>query len=73
LGGIIRHIFIFSERVTAFIVPQKGHHIDPASLRDYLKACQAAFKVPKEFITVGELPKGGAGKVLKKELRRWYS
>jgi long-chain acyl-CoA synthetase len=62
----------YGERVTAFIVPQKGHQIDPASLKDYLKARLAAFKVPKEFITVDELPKSGAGKVLKKELKKRY-
>jgi len=63
----------YGERVTAFIVPQKGQQIDPASLRDYLKARLAAFKVPKEYITVDELPKSGAGKVLKREIRKRYT
>jgi long-chain acyl-CoA synthetase len=63
----------YGERVTAFIVPQKGRQIDPASLKDYLKTRLAAFKVPKEYITVEELPKSSAGKVLKKEIRKRYS
>jgi len=63
----------YGERVTAFIVPRKGHHIDPMSLRDYLKAHLAAFKVPKEYITVEDLPKSGAGKVLKRKVRKRYS
>jgi long-chain acyl-CoA synthetase len=63
----------YGERVTAFIVPQKGHHIDPASLKDYLKTCLAGFKVPKEYIIVEELPKSSAGKVLKREIRKRYS
>jgi len=63
----------YGERVTAFIVPQKDHHIDPVSLKDYLKARLAAFKVPKEYIAVEELPKSSAGKVLKKEIRKRYS
>jgi long-chain acyl-CoA synthetase len=63
----------YGERVTAFIVPQKGRHIDPSSLRDYLKTRLAAFKVPKEYITVEELPKSSAGKVLKREIRKRYS
>ncbi len=62
----------YGERVTAFIVPRKDHHIDPISLRDYLKAHLAAFKVPKEYITVEDLPKSGAGKVLKREVRKRY-
>jgi long-chain acyl-CoA synthetase len=62
----------YGERVTAFIIPRKGYSIDPVSLKDYLKARLAAFKVPKEYITVEELPKSGAGKVLKKEIRKQY-
>ena len=63
----------YGEQVTAFIVPRKGHQIDPVSLKDYLKARLAAFKVPKEYIAVEELPKSSAGKVLKKEIRKRYS
>jgi long-chain acyl-CoA synthetase len=63
----------YGERVTAFIVPRRGQHIDPVSLRDYLKTRMAAFKVPKEYITVEDLPKSGAGKVLKREVRERYS
>ena len=63
----------YGERVTAFIVPRPGHHIDPASLKDYLKTRLAAFKVPKEYIAVEELPKSSAGKVLKGEVKRRYT
>jgi long-chain acyl-CoA synthetase len=63
----------YGERVTAFIVPRQDHQIDPASLKDYLKARLAGFKVPKEYIAVEELPKSSAGKVLKKEIRKRYS
>jgi long-chain acyl-CoA synthetase len=63
----------YGERVTAFIIPQKGHQIDPVSLKDYLKARLAGFKVPKEYIAVEELPKSGAGKVLKREIKKRYS
>jgi long-chain acyl-CoA synthetase len=63
----------YGERVTAFIIPRKGHQIDPASLKDYLKTHLAPFKVPKEYIAVEDLPKSGAGKVLKREVRERYS
>ena len=63
----------YGEQVTAFIVPRKGHQIDPVSLRDYLKARLAAFKVPKEYIAVEEMPKSGAGKILKREIKKRYS
>jgi acyl-CoA synthetase (AMP-forming)/AMP-acid ligase II len=32
----------------------------------------AAFKVPKAYITMKEMPKSGAGKLLKREIRRQY-
>jgi len=62
----------YGERVAAFIVPREGHSIDPASLKDYLKARLAAFKVPREYIVAEGLPKSGAGKVLKKGIRKRY-
>jgi long-chain acyl-CoA synthetase len=59
----------YGERVTAFIIEREGHRVDPASLRDFLKARLAGFKVPKEFVVVEELPKSSTGKLLKRELR----
>ena len=63
----------YGERVTAFIVQREGHLVDPASLRDFLKARLANFKVPKEFIVVEELPKSSTGKLLKREIRNLFS
>jgi long-chain acyl-CoA synthetase len=62
----------YGEQVTAFIVPREGHQIDPVALRAYLKTRLAAFKVPKAYIAVEEMPKSGAGKVLKREIRRQH-
>jgi long-chain acyl-CoA synthetase len=61
----------YGERVTAFIVQREGHQLDPASLKDFLKARLAGFKVPKGFIVVEELPKSSTGKLLKREIRNW--
>ncbi|MEW5911410.1 MAG: AMP-binding protein [Thermodesulfobacteriota bacterium] len=60
----------YGERVTAFIVPQPGRSVEPIELRQFLKARLSGYKVPKEFTVVDELPLSGAGKVLKRELRR---
>ncbi len=62
----------WGERVTAFIVPHKERRPDPALLKSFLKKRLAGFKVPKEFIFVGELPKNSAGKLLKREIRKNY-
>jgi len=63
----------YGERVTAFIIEREGHHVDPASLRDLLKARIAGFKVPKEFIVVDDLPRTSTGKLLKREIRELHS
>ncbi len=63
----------FGEKITAFIVPQRGRVIDQASLREYLIKRLPGFKVPGEFLAVSDLPKTSSGKLLKRELKRQYS
>lgn len=60
----------WGERVTAFIVPRAGRTIDAEELKSFLKTRLSPFKVPKEYITVKELPKSPAGKLLKRKLRK---
>lgn len=63
----------YGERVTAFIVPEEGYEIDPVSVKGYIKTRLAGFKVPKDYITVEEMPKSSTGKVLKREIKKLYS
>jgi long-chain acyl-CoA synthetase len=61
----------YGERVTACIVfKQKNQPLDLAELKSFLKARLAGFKVPKDFITLDELPKASTGKILKRELKK---
>ena len=60
----------WGEKVTAFIVARPGEKIDPEALKAFLKSRISAFKVPKEFRAVSELPKSPAGKILKRQLRK---
>jgi long-chain acyl-CoA synthetase len=60
----------YGERVTAFIVLKKGETLDPVALKQFLKGQLAGYKVPKEYISVDELPKSPAGKILKRELKK---
>jgi len=61
----------YGEKVVACIVPkQKNVQIDPAELKSFLKKHLTPFKVPKEYITLDELPKGSTGKTLKRELKK---
>jgi len=60
----------YGERIVAYIIPRPGQELDPISLKAYLKTQLSPFKVPKEFISVSELPKSSTGKLLKRELKR---
>ena len=60
----------WGERVVAFMVLNPGHSQVPEDLKAYLRARLSAYKVPKEFIVVRELPKSPAGKILKRALKR---
>ena len=60
----------WGERVTAFIIPKPGRMIAPEELKSFLKTSLSSFKVPKEVVTVAEMPKSPTGKILKRELRK---
>ena len=60
----------WGERVVAFMVLNPGHSQVPEDLKAYLRARLSAYKVPKEFIVVRELPKSPAGKILKRALKK---
>jgi len=63
----------WGERVTAVIVPKPGKKIVPQDLKALVKARLSAFKVPKEFFVVDEMPKNPAGKILKRELKEKFA
>jgi len=60
----------YGEKVMAYIIPTSGRIIDPVDLKKFLKSRLSPFKIPKAFISVQELPKSPAGKLLKRELRK---
>jgi long-chain acyl-CoA synthetase len=62
----------WGEKVVAYLVPRKGQGIEISSLKDFLKTRLAAFKLPKEYLTIKELPKSPQGKILRKEVRNLY-
>jgi long-chain acyl-CoA synthetase len=59
----------WGEVVVAFVVPQAGHALDPATLDALCLEHIARFKRPKRYEFVQELPKNNYGKVLKTALR----
>ena len=63
----------WGERVAAFIIPKPGRTIAPEDVKSFLKTKLSPFKVPKVYMTVKEMPKSPAGKILKRELKRRFT
>jgi long-chain acyl-CoA synthetase len=62
----------WGERVTAFVKLRQGKTLAVDQIKSYLKTKLAPFKVPKEYVAVDELPKSPVGKILRRELKRYY-
>ena len=57
------------ETVKAFIVPNPGETITEEEITAYCKERLAAYKVPKIYEFLDELPKSTVGKILRRKLR----
>lgn len=61
------------ESVVAVIVPTKGATIDMDDLRTWAKERLAAYKVPRQIVTVDDLPRSMLGKVLRAKVKELIS
>jgi len=52
----------WGEAVAAVVKPREGIHIDPDSIREYLRGKIARYKIPKYIWVVDEIPKTAVGK-----------
>jgi long-chain acyl-CoA synthetase len=57
------------EDVVAAVVLRAGAELDAEALRTFCKQHLAAYKVPRKFFAVDELPRSLIGKVLRREVR----
>jgi benzoate-CoA ligase family protein len=57
------------DKPIAFVVPRPGRTVDPAEVVAFCRAGLAAFKRPREVVTVDELPKTATGKIQRFKLR----
>jgi acyl-CoA synthetase (AMP-forming)/AMP-acid ligase II len=62
----------WGERVHAVVVLTDGATLELDELQDFCRARIAGFKLPRSLSAVEALPKSGAGKILKRELREAY-
>lgn len=59
----------WGEQVVAVVQPRPGATVVEAELIEFCRDRIASYKKPKRVITVDELPRSAAGKILKRELR----
>jgi acyl-CoA synthetase (AMP-forming)/AMP-acid ligase II len=59
----------WSEAITAFVVPSPGATLDPAEIREAMRAHIDAYKIPKSVVVVDSLPRTSTGKVQKNVVR----
>ena len=57
------------EAARAYIVMDPDHEFDRKAIRDFLQPRLAAYKVPKDILSVDALPKNKTGKIMKRLLR----
>ncbi|GAB2567793.1 acyl-CoA synthetase [Nocardia heshunensis] len=62
----------WGERVHAVLVCHPGHTVALGEIRDHVKERIAGYKAPRSLEVVDALPVSGAGKILKRELRKQY-
>jgi len=63
----------WGEIPVAFIVHKPGIEVTEPALREFIAGRLAKFKMPRRYEFVeGPLPKGGTGKILKRELREQF-
>jgi acyl-CoA synthetase (AMP-forming)/AMP-acid ligase II len=58
----------FGQRLKAFIVTASEAEVSAEELKAHVKANLAAYKAPREFEFLDELPRNATGKILKREL-----
>ena len=58
------------QAVWAYIVMKEGYTLDENEIRKFMKGRIAAYKIPRHFIEIDEMPKNSTGKILKRALRK---
>jgi acyl-CoA synthetase (AMP-forming)/AMP-acid ligase II len=62
----------YGQRLAAFLGLHPGETLDPDAVREYVRHYLARFSVPRDVVFVTYLPRNATGKVLARELRRYY-
>jgi malonyl-CoA/methylmalonyl-CoA synthetase len=60
----------WGEEVVAFIVPAQGREVDDEELTAHAREHLSAYKCPKRYFEIDQLPRNEMGKILRDELIR---
>ncbi len=60
------------ESVAAVVTLRQGARLDETALRDYSRERLAGYKVPRQIVSLNDLPRSMLGKVLRKEVREKF-
>jgi long-chain acyl-CoA synthetase len=63
----------WGEQVVAYVVPSPGVEVSTDALDEHLRGVLAAYKIPRDVVSVEALPRNASGKVLKRDLRDTYA
>jgi long-chain acyl-CoA synthetase len=70
-AAVIGHVDkIHGEIPVAYIVLKKGYEADAADIRGWCRQYLGSYEVPRKVIFMDELPKNGAGKIVKRVLNK---
>jgi fatty-acyl-CoA synthase len=58
----------YGKRLRAYVVVADGVDLDEQTLKDHVKANLARYKVPREIVFIGQMPRNPAGKIVKRDL-----
>jgi long-chain acyl-CoA synthetase len=64
---------IYGENLVAYVVKHAGADVTTEELIAHVRTQVSAFKTPAEVLFIEQLPKGGVGKILRRELRDLYA
>jgi len=59
----------YGQRLAAFVVLRDRAAATPETLRAHVRDNLANYKVPREIVLLDELPRGGTGKIARRELQ----
>ncbi|MFE9206114.1 AMP-binding protein [Micromonospora sp. NPDC007230] len=62
----------YGQRLAAFLALHPGETLDPEAVREYVRHYLARYSVPRDVVFVKYVPRNATGKVLARELRRYY-